>query len=125
MDQFSEIRPYLDQEVEGVLEKLIGNPEVLRALMGLRYPKYLSRIPFIKSLVKYRLKSQSKSIKTVDEYQGVFKILMDGMIQETISNFSVSGVSDLDRGSSYLFISNHRDIALDAALLNVSLSYGR
>lgn len=121
MDQFSEIRPYLDQEVEGVLEKLIGNPEVLRALMGLRYPKYLSRIPFIKSLVKYRLKSQSKSIKTVDEYQGVFKILMDGMIQETISNFSVSGVSDLDPGSSYLFISNHRDIALDAALLNVSL----
>ena len=80
MDQFSEIRPYLDQEVEGVLEKLIGNPEVLRALMRLRYPKYLSRIPFIKSLVKYRLKSQSKSIKTVDEYQGVFKILMDGMI---------------------------------------------
>jgi hypothetical protein len=38
MDQFSEIRPYLDHEVKKVLETLIGNAEVLKALMGLRYP---------------------------------------------------------------------------------------
>jgi hypothetical protein len=121
MDQFSEIRPYLDHEVKKVLETLIGNAEVLKALMGLRYPSYLSKIPFIKFLAKQRLKSQSRNITTIDEYQSAFKILMDGMIHETISNFSVRGVTELNPANSYLFISNHRDIALDAALLNVSL----
>lgn len=122
MDQFSEIRPYLDHEVESVLTSLINDPDVLKALMGLQYPKYLSKIPFIKFVAKQRLKSRAKNIKTINDYQNIFKGLINGMIKDSISNFSVKGVSSLDPKSSYLFISNHRDITLDAALLNFALN---
>ena len=47
MDPFKKIRPYADNEVEGVLQSLINNPDVLKALMGLQFPGFLSKLPFI------------------------------------------------------------------------------
>ena len=47
---------------------------------------------------------------------------MDQMIKTSISHLDVKGISNLDSNSQYLFISNHRDISLDAALLNLSLN---
>ena len=82
MDQFSEIRPYLDHEVESVLTSLINDPDVLKALMGLKYPKYLSKIPFIKFVAKQRLKSRAKNIKTINDYQNIFKGLINEMIKD-------------------------------------------
>ena len=122
MDPFLAIRPYQDNEVQDVLDSLISNKDVLKSLMGLQYPKYLAKIPFFRSAVKILLRSKVKKIRTIDDYQEIFKGLMDQMIKTSISNFTVSGIENLDTDSSYLFISNHRDISLDAALLNLSLS---
>ena len=122
MDPFQAIRPYQDNEVQDVLDSLISNKDVLKSLMGLQYPKYLTKIPFFRSAVKILLRSKVKKIRTIDDYQEIFKGLMDQMIKTSISNFTVSGIENLDTDSSYLFISNHRDISLDAALLNLSLS---
>ncbi len=122
MDPFLAIRPYQDNEVQGVLDSLISNKDVLKSLMSLQYPKYLAKIPFFRSAVKSLLRSKVKKIRTIDDYQQIFKGLMDQMIKISISNFTVSGIKNLDTDSSYLFISNHRDISLDAALLNLSLS---
>lgn len=122
MDPFLAIRPYQDNEVQDVLDSLISNKDVLKSLMGLQYPKYLTKIPFFRSAVKILLRSKVKKIRTIDDYQEIFKGLMDQMIKTSISNFTVSGIENLDTDSSYLFISNHRDISLDAALLNLSLS---
>lgn len=122
MDPFLAIRPYQDNEVQDVLDSLISNKDVLKSLMGLQYPKYLTKIPFFRSGVKILLRSKVKKIRTIDDYQEIFKGLMDQMIKTSISNFTVSGIENLDTDSSYLFISNHRDISLDAALLNLSLS---
>jgi len=122
MDPFLAIRPYQDNEVQDVLDSLISNKDVLKSLMGLQYPKYLTKIPLFRSAVKILLRSKVKKIRTIDDYQEIFKGLMDQMIKTSISNFTVSGIENLDTDSSYLFISNHRDISLDAALLNLSLS---
>jgi len=122
VDPFLAIRPYQDHEVQDVLDSLINNKDVLKSLMSLQYPKYLTQIPFFRSAVKILLRSKVKNICTIDDYQDIFKGLMDQMIQTSISNFTVSGIENLDTDSSYLFISNHRDISLDAALLNLSLS---
>ena len=39
------------------------------------------------------------------------------IIERSISHFSYSGLEQLSRDKSYLFVSNHRDIMLDASLL--------
>ena len=121
MDPFKKIRPYADNEVEGVLQSLINNPEVLKALMGLQFPGFFSRLPFVKFFVKQRLISKAKNIHTIDDYQKVFKSLMENVVKESIASFKVNGLSHLKKDTSYLFISNHRDISLDAALLALNL----
>ena len=122
MDPFLAIRPYQDHEVQPVLSSLIEDPAVLKALISLKYSKYFNQLPFFKSLVKILLKSQVKNIHSIEGYQEIFKSLMDQMIKTSISNLEVEGISNLDSKSQYLFISNHRDISLDAALLNLSLN---
>jgi len=121
MDPFKKIRPYADNEVEGVLQSLINNPDVLKALMGLQFPGFLSKLPFIKFFVKQKLISKAKNIHTIDDYQQVFKSLMENVIKESIATFNVNGMSHLKKDTGYLFISNHRDISLDAALLALKL----
>tara|TARA_Y100000389_G_scaffold39533_1_gene33968 strand:- start:1899 stop:3029 length:1131 start_codon:yes stop_codon:yes gene_type:complete len=122
VDPFLAIRPYQDHEVQPVLSSLIEDPAVLKALISLKYSKYFNKLPFFTSLVKILLKSQVKNIHSIEGYQDIFKSLMDQMIKTSISHLDVKGISDLDSNSQYLFISNHRDISLDAALLNLSLN---
>ena len=122
MDPFLAIRPYQDHEVQPVLSSLIEDPALLKALISLKYPKYFNKLPFFTSLVKILLKSQVKNIHSIVGYQEIFKSLMDQMIKTSISNLEVEGIANLDSKSQYLFISNHRDISLDAALLNLSLN---
>ncbi len=121
MDPFKDIRPYTDSEVDQVLQSLTSNASVVNALIGLQFPGIVSKIPFIKFFVKQKLISKVKNIHTIDDYQNVFKSLMENVVQESISKFSVNGLENLNQNDSHLFISNHRDISLDAALLALNL----
>ena len=46
---------------------------------------------------------------------------INAIAAKTITNFTCSGWENLEKGKGYLFISNHRDILLDAALLQIAL----
>ena len=121
MDPFKDIRPYVDSEVAEVLSSLTSNQSVINALIGLQFPGVFSKIPFFKFFIKQRLISRAKKINTIDDYQKLFKKLMEKVVEESINGFRVNGLDQLDKNDSYLFISNHRDITLDAALLALNL----
>ena len=121
MDPFKDIRPYVDSEVAEVLSSLISNQSVINALIVLQFPGIFSNISFFKFFIKQRLISRAKKINTIDDYQKLFKKLMEKVVEESINGFRVNGLDQLDKNDSYLFISNHRDITLDAALLALNL----
>ena len=121
MDPFKNIRPYTDAEVAGVLQSLVNNPSVLKALIGFQFPGILAKAPFIKFFVKQKLISQIKTIHTIDDYQMIFKDLMEKVVKESIASFEVNGLEKLNKNENHLYISNHRDISLDAALLALHL----
>ena len=121
MDPFKNIRPYTDAEVAGVLQSLVNNPSVLKALIGFQFPGILAKAPFVKFFVKQKLISQIKTIYTIDDYQMIFKDLMEKVVKESITSFEVNGLERLNKNENYLYISNHRDISLDAALLALHL----
>ena len=121
MDPFKNIRPYADAEVAGVLQSLVNNPSVLKALIGFQFPGILAKAPFIKFFVKQKLISQIKTIHTIDDYQMIFKDLMEKVVKESIASFEVNGLEKLNKNENHLYISNHRDISLDAALLALHL----
>ncbi|HCS28434.1 MAG TPA: glycerol acyltransferase [Spongiibacteraceae bacterium] len=122
MDNYSNIRPYNDQEVAEVLQRLLTNAELLDTIAKLRLPRLQRWFPrLVRPLVRSVLKRQLRGVATVRELQHVIKHYMDDMIETTTTSFTVSGLENLDLRRAWLLISNHRDIALDPAFVNYAL----
>tara|TARA_B110000967_G_scaffold136513_1_gene139350 strand:+ start:5163 stop:6272 length:1110 start_codon:yes stop_codon:yes gene_type:complete len=121
VSKFDSIRPYYDDEVNDVLKSLAVDPNVINAVLSFGGYQVIKKLPFASSMISFLLKNKIKNINSIKSYQDFFKVLVSGVIEKSINNFSVSGLDNIKADSSYLFISNHRDITLDSALLNFSL----
>ena len=109
--EFDEIRPFYDEEVNEIVQTLVSNP------FFIKFFKYLfpeRDDDFLKDLLK--------DVASVSEFQ---KRLMypaaNVIIERSVGSVSHAGIDTLEKQKSYLFVSNHRDIILDSALLNVML----
>jgi hypothetical protein len=121
-DPFADIRPYHDAEVTPVLERLLVDREFLETLAKLRLPRLTARFPGVmRYLVRILLRRELRDVKDVFGVQTLVKRYMDRMIESTTDKFTVSGLMELDTDRQYLFMSNHRDIALDPAFVNYAL----
>ena len=122
MDQFQDIRPYNDEEVRPVIEGLLANPDFIRSIAGFSFPRLFRLFPALVCwLAHRRLTAQLKDVHTVKSMQGIIALYMDKMIEKTTSKLTHSGLEALNREKAYLFISNHRDIAMDPAFVNYML----
>jgi len=118
-DIYSDIRPYKDTEVSKVLDGLLHNDELVGALSQYKFPKFYQWLPGItKSLVRIGMARQFGDIETVRDFQSIVAGFMKKMIGRTTDKITCSGIENLDEDGAYLFISNHRDIAMDPAFVN-------
>ena len=121
-DLFAEIRPYHDDEVPAALARLIADDELLAAIAHFRYP-LLSRWFgwLLKPLIRLAMQRRWANVKTVRDVQMEVAHFMEQMIAGTTDGVTYSGLEQLESGKGYLFISNHRDIAMDPAFVNWGL----
>lgn len=112
---FESIRPYFDNEVPEVFERLTKEPSFVRLLKFL-YPEIKTE----------QMLAKLRSIDTISRFQTEFIYpYVKQIIKHTTDGVTVSGLKELDNNKKYLFISNHRDIVLDPAILNITLmEYG-
>ena len=107
--EYDSIRPYLDEEVPAVVAQLADQPElrhVLSALLSEEETKTLLQ--------------QLKGIHSVDDFkQQISYPLVLRLAKETTFSVSLSGASRLGGDLPTTFITNHRDIILDSAFLNL------
>jgi hypothetical protein len=121
-DPFADIRPYHDSEVRAVLDRLLSDDEFILTLGRLRLPKNAARFPrLVRLLVRWILRRELRDVRDVRSLQSVVKRYMDRMIESTTDVFTVSGLDRLSAQQPWLFMSNHRDIALDPAFVNYAL----
>jgi len=125
MDPFEDIRPYRDDEVRPVLDRLLKNDELVAAMTRLRFPRAAHRYgPLLTPLVRLGLRRQVAPVRDVHGMQLVVEQYMADVIGRTSAGFTVSGVERLPPRQPCLFISNHRDIAMDPAFVNYALYHG-
>jgi 1-acyl-sn-glycerol-3-phosphate acyltransferase len=107
---FDDIRPYYDSEVREKIRMMLKDPAFERVLTHL-----------FKSRPKVEMvKLQLRMIKKINQLQGTFIYdLLNWIINKTSDGLTSTGLEALDKKKPYLFISNHRDIILDAALMNL------
>lgn len=121
-DQFADIRPYRDDEVRTVVTRLLSDNEFLENIARLRAPWLTGRFPgLVRPLVRWLLRRELGGVDSVYALQTIVKKYMDRMIERSTDQFTISGLAALSPDQSYLFMSNHRDIALDPAFVNYAL----
>lgn len=106
-EEFDSIRPYEPDELPEVYDRLLANPQFQQVL------HFISpNVPLEKMAEKMR------SCKTNMEFQLAFCYDFLEKILKKKSNGCDIDIEAVDNKRNYTFISNHRDIVLDSALLD-------
>ncbi len=122
MHDFEDIRPYRDDEVRGVVDTLLEDLELSRALGKFRHPVLYRLFPGpVARLVQSALKKELRDVNCIHDVQIIIEKYLDKIIETTTAGLTQTGLDKLDPEMSYLFISNHRDITMDPALVNYML----
>ncbi|MEI6897250.1 MAG: 1-acyl-sn-glycerol-3-phosphate acyltransferase [Psychromonas sp.] len=121
-DKFSDIRPYNDDEIQPAIQRVINSDEFINAILSFRFAKISKFIGFLlKPLLRRYFLFKWGSISSIVEMQKVVGVYMVHMIDTTTTQFTYSGLENLEAHKNYLFVSNHRDIAMDPAFVNWAL----
>ena len=110
---FDDIRPYLPEELPAAFDSLLADPQFCGIMMS-----------FFKDAPFEVLKQQIYACKDSLELQKkIFYPLIKQLLQKCSDGASLNctAIRESHRADSYTFISNHRDIVLDAGLLDVLL----
>ena len=110
-EEFNDIRPYTPEELPAVYQELIADEE-FKAVMA----KVMPDVPF------EMLAKQLLQCKTNLEFQKALVYpLLKSLVAKCGKGMEMNADSLTDRDRHHTFISNHRDIVLDSALLSVLL----
>lgn len=106
---YDDIRPLYDSEVEEVISELIADPIFRRTIE-----------PLLKTLSWEQFSAALKACKSKDDFQrSIIYPILKQLIGETTTETKGFGWEHIEEKSDNLYISNHRDIVLDAAFLNI------
>ena len=111
MQKFDNIRPFYDAEINEGIRSSINHP-MMKALMNFTFPEVDDSV-WKEQLIKTH---SIRDFQCNFIYQSIKKVL-----EKSSVGLTTSGFEKLEKNTSYLFISNHRDIILDTSLLNASL----
>ncbi|MEZ8824387.1 1-acyl-sn-glycerol-3-phosphate acyltransferase [Vibrio amylolyticus] len=121
-DPYIDIRPYNDEEIPAAIERLINDEEFISAILHHRFsnhaPWFMAVMsPFVKTYLKFKW----KKLNSIEAIQKEVKKYLTNTLKTTTNGVTFSGLDKLDKKTSYLFVSNHRDIAMDPAVVNYGL----
>jgi len=106
--EFDDIRPYYDDEIAPVIEQLLNNSQ-FRKVMNLFLPGEKGK----------QVERLMRTFTTQHDFQHkLMKNLVFEVLNWTATGFTSSGMENISPKSAYTYISNHRDIVLDAAILS-------
>lgn len=111
MQKFDKIRPFYDAEINEAIRSSMNHP-MMKALMNFTFPDVEDAV-WKEQLIKTH---SIRDFQCNFIYQSVQKVL-----EKSSDGLTTSGFEKLEKNTSYLFISNHRDIILDTSLLNAAL----
>ena len=108
LKDFDDIRPYTDEEVGIILTQLLQNPDFLRFAT--------------KAIGAEQLAFLQTNYTRLDSIIGFQELIIKPFLDYVLSHFATSfdayNVAEEAQKESCIFISNHRDIVLDSALLD-------
>lgn len=107
MNNFDDIRPYTDEEIPDAMQRIVASTS---------FPLVASYVFPERTLDDVR--KELLTYKTIRDFQmGVMYWANKQIMKRSISDFTYGGLGQLSTDTNYLYVSNHRDIMLDASLM--------
>jgi hypothetical protein len=111
VNEFDDIRPYNDSEINDAMLRITGNP-YFEYIINFLYP----------GIPVENIKARFRTFDTVLSFQvNVMNSAIQNIVKNSSSGLTYNGFENLDNSKRYVFLSNHRDILLDSALLQILL----
>jgi hypothetical protein len=105
--EFDDIRPYYDDEVPAAINRLVEDPEFKRVVQFIfpdgNWEKFKERMQTFQT--KYDFQHQMSKVEVYE------------LVKKASDSIESAGFENVEKGKAYTYISNHRDIILDASLL--------
>ena len=110
--EFESICPYTDEEAVAALTKIADEPFIVK----------MSKYIYPEEEENY-LCEHLKEVTCINDFQSlVMSKLVERVIETSVKSFSYDGISNIENEKGkYLAMSNHRDIILDPAILQLVL----
>ena len=109
--EFDDIRPFYDREFHDKMKVLVKEPKFEHAV------RYVLRDVNYEEFCQQLLALDNKR----DFQLLIMRAFLEGLTQQTTRGLTGSNFEQLEKTRSYTFMSNHRDIVLDASFLNLLL----
>ena len=111
---FDTIRPYEPCELHEAFDSLLNDPQFCGIIQS-----FYKDIPF--EALKAKLYSCQSSLEFQKTF--IYPIIKDMLIKKCCKEVTMDteSIAEADRNGSFTFVSNHRDIVLDSAFLNILL----
>lgn len=122
MENFDDIRPYHDSEVQAVIGRLLKDDEFLIAISRFQLPRLYKTMPSLtKKLIKKSLHKKLGPVESISGFQEVIAKYVERILETTTTGLTESGLNEIPQNTPHLFMSNHRDIVMDPALVSYLL----
>lgn len=122
LDPFAAIRPYNDGEVRPTIDRVLGSSDFLNAMLRLRFGDWSLKLSWLlRPIARLYLRRQLAAVQGVNDLQALMGDYVERLVEESSAGLTVSGLEHIDPDQAHVFISNHRDIAMDPALTNYAL----
>jgi 1-acyl-sn-glycerol-3-phosphate acyltransferase len=111
-EAFEKMRPYTDTEAPAAIARLMDAPEFDAVIKYIFYETEFSQA-----------KKALSEIRTIYDFQMKFSgFAVKSILRRNGDELTISGLDNINPGTAYLFVSNHRDIVLDSAIMQVALN---
>lgn len=106
---FTDIAPYDESQFKGAIAKMVSEPGFEHAIRWILpdtdYPKFVELLTSCNNKHEFQTRVMANFLNQLE--------------QKTTAGVTASGVENVERDKCYTFITNHRDIVLDASFINL------
>ena len=121
--EYADIAPYRGQQVLDAVGRVKENFGAIAQLIGGAF----RGVEEEKAEGLFReMSKRLDQVRSYDDFQRLITagLFLPAILKNSATGFSVSGLENLEKDEAYFFISDHRDIILDCALIDLALGQG-
>ena len=126
VSKYKDIAPYRGQDVRDAITRVLENKDAMYKILASLGPAETAEQQKKLSDSAAYIAGILEKVETYDDFQRLVTagIFLPIIIQKSVNTFSFSGTEHTSKDLAYLFMSNHRDIVLDCALIDLALLKG-